>query len=104
MSTDAVGGVTIVTRTAARRLIAALAAADLGVPARGVDVRLTDERARWRVDVTSAARREADRSVNDAAETVRRRVLRDVPRLAGAEVGRVTVRITALHDERTRTS
>jgi hypothetical protein len=102
MSSDAVAGVTVVTRAAARRLIAALVAADLGVPARRIDVRLTDDRARWRVEVTAAARAETARTVMAAAAAVRDRITREVPDLAGAALGRVSVRITEIEDERSR--
>lgn len=102
MSSDGVAGVTVVTRVAARRLIAALVAAELGVPARRVEVRLTDDRARWRIEVASAARRVTGRSVLVAAGGARDRVLREIPQLAGATVGRVTVRITSVDDERRR--
>ncbi|MGN6325560.1 hypothetical protein [Pseudolysinimonas sp.] len=95
-------GVTVVTRTAARRLIAALVAADLGVPARRVDVRITDDRARWRVEVTAATRNGTARTVIAAADAVRDRITREVPELAGAALGRVSVRITDIEDERSR--
>lgn len=102
MTAPVPAGVTVISRTAARRLITAVAASELRVPARRVDVRLTDDRARWRIEVVAGGLHEDERSVLSAADGVRDRILRDIPQLAGAAVGRVTVRIASIEEERSR--
>lgn len=88
------GRVLIATR-AQRRVFAALTAEELEIPAPAARVSIADDTGRVaaRVDAP-AGLSSAGRSIADRVAATRRRIAEDGARLTGAEIARVTVRIT----------
>jgi CO/xanthine dehydrogenase Mo-binding subunit len=89
-------GRTVIERKAFEHTIAAIAAAELGVPARRVSVTLGDRAALLAVRVSGPLRHRRGTSVLAAAERTRQRVLADGDRLLGTKFADVTIGITGV--------
>jgi len=98
-----VGGRVAITAHALERTVTAIAATRLGVAAKDVTVRLTDDSGLLAVDIASPLGVPSLRStrggptVPERIVDARRGIRDDVTRIAGAQVGTVALSITRAH-------
>lgn len=90
-----------VARRGYERVLAALAARELGVPAARVSVALGDQRGRMTVDLRGPVALAPDASIPDVAERVRATVSSEGRRLTGAEIALVRLRVTVASHRQT---
>jgi hypothetical protein len=98
-------GRVVVTARAQERVLAALAADELGIPLRSAKARVSDDAGRLAAEIAAPARVTPEGvPLLSLIEEARSRVTTDGADLTGAEISRVTVRITGVDNDSRRVS